>query len=440
MPLLEPTPGSQIPGAPSIFYQRALRHGRVVGRYAIVQAFVQLLGFLSGILIVRILTEREYAYVTIANTMQGTMNMLGDIGISAGVISIGGRVWEDRFRFSQVITTALYLRRRLALLAVVVVTPILYFMLARNGATLPYAFCLIAIVLIGLAFQLDLGVLAAVPRLYSEIVLIQRIDLVGAVVRLAVLALLAFVYLNAGVAVAVATGAFLLQVLLLRRYCTRVINFTAPINSDDSRAMVGFVKSQAANVIFFGVQGQITVLLATFLGRQVSSVAAVGALGRLAMIFTILTNLLANVLVPAFARCQDRRRSARLYLEIVFGVLAFCVAVLIACALFPNFILSILGQRYFHLTEELFWMAGTAVASALTATFYSLNAARGWLAGSWLNIPLTLATQVLLIPFTQFGNVKSLLIFTLLSLLPNLLLHLVLSLRGYARWQRPGAA
>jgi len=48
------------------------------------------------------------------------------------------------------------------------------------------------------------------------------------------------------------------------------------------------------------------------------------------------------------------------------------------------------GIKYAHLHRELLLMVGSAVLAALTGTFWSLNAAKAWVAGSWLYIPLTL--------------------------------------------------
>src|SRR3954467_13876865 len=118
--------------------RRALHRARVVGNFALVQGVVQLVSFLSGILLIRHLDQREYAYFTIANTMQGTLNVLADIGISIGLVSIGGRVWQDRHRFGQLVRTASNLRRKLGVIATIVVTPILCVMLVKNGASLPY--------------------------------------------------------------------------------------------------------------------------------------------------------------------------------------------------------------------------------------------------------------------------------------------------------------
>src|ERR1700682_2133285 len=122
-------PGLDEPPTPII--RRALHRARVVGNFAIVQALGQVIGFASGILLVRRMSQGEYAYFTIANTMQGTINLLADIGISVGLVSIGGRVWQDRHRFGQLISTALSVRRKLAAASVIIVAPILYAMLTK---------------------------------------------------------------------------------------------------------------------------------------------------------------------------------------------------------------------------------------------------------------------------------------------------------------------
>jgi hypothetical protein len=419
--------------------RRALHRARVVGSFAFAQAAVQLLGFASGILIVRTLPQAEYAYFTIANTMQGTINVLADVGISIGLISIGGRVWHDRRRFGELITTALHMRRKLGAVAIVVVTPALYYMLVKNGAAPGYAVMLVVLILLGLLVQLSLGVLSVVPRLRSDIDRIRNIDLTGAVARLAILGALVAVFLNASVAVAVGSAALFLQYWLLRRYVAGVVDLDAPANEEDRRAMHGFIKGQAANSVFFCIQGQITVFLISFFGTDSSSVAEVGALGRLAMIFAVFSNLLTNVFAPAFARCQSPRRLRWQYAGTVGSVLAFIVVLVTAAALFPEAFLFVLGSKYTHLEHELLLMIGGAVVGALINTIWALNASKAWVSGSWLYIPLTLATQAALVPFTDFSSVRGVLIFNLISSVPNLLLNLVLSYRGFVTAHRAAA-
>jgi len=99
--------------------------------------------------------------------------------------------------------------------------------------------------------------------------------------------------------------------------------------------------------------------------------------------------------------------------------------------LFPEQFLFVLGNRYTHLHHELLLMIGVAVITALSGTLWLLNASKTWIAGAWLYIPLTLATQIALIPFTDFSSVAGVLIFNLISVVPSLLLNLVLSYRGF---------
>lgn len=407
----------------------------MVGKFAFVQVVVQVVGFASGILLVRWLDQSQYAYFTIANTMQGTINVLADMGISIGLVSIGGRVWQDRYRFGQLITTANNFRRRLGGAAIIVVSPILYWLLTRNGASSPYAAILIGAIVLGLFAQFSLGVLGVVPRLRSDVSPIQKIDLTGAISRLIVLVACAFLFLNAGVAVLVSSTAFLLQYWLLRRYAAGVIDLKAPENAEDRAAMIGFIKNQAANAVFYCLQGQITVFLISFFGSRATSVAEVGALGRLAMIFAVLGQLLTNIFVPAFARCQSAARLRLQYFGIVGGVAACCAVVIGAAAFFPSQFLFILGDKYSHLQRELVLMIAGTILNTLTGTLWFLNASKAWVAGAWLYIPLTLATQIALIPYTDFSNVRQVLLFNLISAVPNLLLNMVMSYRGFRNFQ-----
>jgi O-antigen/teichoic acid export membrane protein len=413
--------------------RRALHRARIVGNFAAGQAFVQIVGFCSGILLVRYLSQKEYAYYTIANTMQGTVNLLADIGISVGLISIGGRVWQDRHRFGELIRTALAIRRTLGIIAIAVITPIMFFMLVRNGSPVFYAGVLIAVVLAGLLVQLSLGVLSVVPRLRSDLTRIQIIDVTGALSRILLIATLLFL-MNAGIAVLIATAVLLLQYLMLRSYTAGVVDLAAAQNEEDRREIIRLTKHLAANAVFYCVQGQITVFLIGFFAHQASSVAEVGALGRLAMIFTVVSNLLTNVFVPAFARCGQRRKLAWLFLSIVGGVTLFSVVIFGGAVFFPDQFLYVLGHKYAHLHRELILMVGAAVLNAVAGTLWALNASKAWVAGSWLYIPLTLATQLALIPFTDFSNVQGVLLFNLLSLVPTLFLNVVLSWRGFLRF------
>jgi len=267
--------------------------------------------------------------------------------------------------------------------------------------------------------------------LHSDVARIQKIDFTCAIVRLVLIVGLIYLFATAGLAVAIASATFLLQYFLLRAYAAKVVDLNANENAEDRREIVRLIKSLAANAFFYCFQGQITVFLISFFGQRAASVAEVGALGRLAMIFTVLMNMLTNIFVPAFARCHNKRKLGYHYAVIAGGVVLFSAVVLAGAALFPDQFLLILGNRYTHLHRELVLMIGVAVISAIAGTLWLLNAAKAWVAGSWLYIPVTLATQIALIPFTDFSSVAGVLTFNLISVVPSLLLNFVLSFRGF---------
>jgi hypothetical protein len=107
------------------------------------QVGIQALGFISGIVVLRNLSPREYAYYTILNTVLGAMTVLTDSGATSAVLTQGGKVWRSRSALGAVLSTGLYLRRRLAIIAASAGLPALLLLLHRQGASW-IAACVIA--------------------------------------------------------------------------------------------------------------------------------------------------------------------------------------------------------------------------------------------------------------------------------------------------------
>lgn len=232
---------------------KARRWSSLLAKFVSVQIIVQAIGLVTGIFLVHMLSQRQYAYFTIASTMQGTISILADSGISIGLSAIGGKVWQDRYRFGQLINTALRLRRTLAAAAVVIVTPILIWMLIKNGASAVYAILVVVAVLVGVGAQLTTGVLEVVPRLHSQVNRLQKIDLYSAVSRLLLVGGAYLVSLNAAFAVLAASASLLLKNRLLSRWVKGDVETDAPPLEADRMEIAGIVKSQLPSTIFYCV-------------------------------------------------------------------------------------------------------------------------------------------------------------------------------------------
>jgi O-antigen/teichoic acid export membrane protein len=409
----------------SIFVSRA----KTLSKFVSVQAVVQVLGFASGLLLVRSLTQKEYAFFTIANSMQATMSILADSGIGIGLSSIGGKVWQDRQRFGELINTTLRLRRYLAAIAVVIVAPLLMWLLISNGASTPYAAIITLAVLLALNYQLLVGVLEVVPRLHSQISRVQKLDAMLAISRFVLLASAYLIFLNAAVAIFASIVGIIAQYILLKHWATDNIVLHAPINKEDKATMLGIVKHQAPNAAFYCLQGQLTIWLISFFGNT-QNIAEVGALSRLGMIFAIVSAVMTSIILPDFARIHSPTLLQKRYFQIISGFLLLCGGLITAAALFPDLLLWILGSKYAHLRNELLLMITMSAASTLIAAMWALNATKAWIQYSWLNIPATILMQIMLLLFLDISTVRGVIWFGILSLMPSLGLNGILNYRG----------
>jgi hypothetical protein len=411
---------------------------KTLTKFVSVQVAVQALTVAGGILLVRALSQTEYAYFTIANSMQATMNILADSGIGIGLSSIGGRVWQNPFRFGQLINTALRLRRHLAAIAAGVVTPVLVWMLIANGASYVYAGVLTLAVLSGLNYQLLTSVLMVVPRLHSQISRVQRLDFFAAASRLALLVAACSVFVNAAVGVSATVAGLLTQYYFLRRWVAGGIDASAPASEDDRKTILAIVKSQSPNAVFYCVQGQLTVWLISVLGST-QNIAEIGALGRLGIMFSIISAVMTGIVLPSFARCQSASQLRRRYFQIVGAFCLFGLSLVAVAGLFPDQLLWVLGGKYGHLRNELFLMMVMTAFNSVVAAMWSLNSSRAWIKWSWLNIPGVMFTQVFLLLFLNISTLTGVLWFGILSLAPTFLLNCMLTFRGFLMGNDPPA-
>ena len=351
---------------------------KTLSKFVSVQIFVQALGFASGILLIRTLDKQEYAYFTLANSMQGTMNVLASTGIGSALSSIGGKVWQDPDRFGQLINTAMHLRRYLAAIVVPIVTPILIWMLLKNGASFNYALILVVGILIELYFYLNNGIWVIVPRLHSQISQLQRLDLLFAGSRLFLLLAFIPIFLNATVGVFTSTIASGLRNLSLSSLVKKTIKTNVPINKDDYQEIFKLVKAQAPIAIFYCLQGQVTIWLISIFGNP-QNIAEVGALSRLGLLFSLINSVISNIFIPSFARCQSPKLLQLRYWQFLSFYGFVSVFLLILAIIFPYQLLWILGKNYAGLNHELIAMILRINISFLSGVVWAINVNKGWI-------------------------------------------------------------
>ncbi len=406
----------------------------ILVKFTLVQGLVQVLGLIAGLLIVRALPKREYAFYTIGNTMLGAILTLADSGISSALTAIGGRVWQDSLSLGSLLNTALQLRRKVAGATVLAVVPVLIWLLAQNGASRLTIFVLVSAVLAGSGLELITRVYAVALRLRSEIRQIQKQALVSALVKLAIVAGALLIFINAAVAILSVVIGYAVQYWMLRQWVHREVDRSVPTDPVMRSEIVAVLKKQAPHSIYYCLQGQITVWLISIFGNA-ERVADVGALGRLAVAFALLTSITIEVVLPAFARIQSVQQLRRRYCQIVAGYVAVSILSVAAVGVFPRQFLSVLGHQYSGLAAEGVLMAVCAVVSTTAGLFWAINASRAWIVPPAFLIPCTIVVQIAMISFLDLSTVKGVLLFTMYSWVPSIVLSVWLAMREM--WRTP---
>ena len=397
-------------------------------KFASIQALVQVIGFAAGILVVRNLSKPQYALFTLGNTMLSTILFLADSGISSALTAIGGRVWQDSTRLSQLMKTALELRRQLLIVVLPVIIPLLVWLLHQDGATRWSVFNIVAIVLLGCSLELVTRIYSVSLRLKSEVRQIQNQALVAAAVKFAIIAAALAIRLNVEVALVSVAAGYAAQYWMLRRWHTRNLDRHAQRDPEMRSEIVSVVKRQAPHAIYYCLQSQVTVWLIGIFGSA-NGVAEVGALSRLAMVFTILASVTSDLVFPAFARLHSPAVLRRRYFQIIAAFCALSACLVLLIAIFPHQVLSVLGKQYQNLASEGILMAVSTVLGALAGLTWGLNGSRAWIIPPAVFIPVMMVVQVTLILVLNMGTVRGVLWFSIFTGIPSVLWAVIFGLR-----------
>jgi hypothetical protein len=348
------------------------------------QTGVQAIGFLAGILLVRAMSPADYGYLTLALGLVGAANTLTDLGLSSAVLAAGGRLGLRGAALGELLADTDRLRRRIACWVLPVVALCALLLLWRLGAPAWQVLTLAALVTITSLFNVRSGIALSALRLVgAQVGYQQRLDLALNTLKLAAFAAAAAVALQAPTALAVIAWVGAVQLMLLARRLAGLGAHAAIAPGAHAAGLRTHVMRQTPNTLYYVLSSQIAIGLVSVLGTA-THVAEVGALGRLAALFAIVSSVFAVLVQPFFAQ---RRPGPELGAVLVWVNLSFVLllaGLLVSAQGWPAAFLWILGGHYGGLQAELPWMLAAATLSAWGGTLYSLGTVRGWILPAWL--------------------------------------------------------
>ncbi len=353
-----------------------------LGSFASTQLAVQVIGFCAGVVLVRHMAQSHYGVYTLAITMVGLASVLTDLGLITAVIALGGRLGRAPAPLGQLVCDAHLLHRHLALAWIALLFPCFVVMLMRQHTPVWQACALAAIVTATSLLNVRFGISLSIARLLGNLALQQRLDLVINLARLGLLMLATSVALDAVVACVINMAAALTYFVWLRRYLRASLPLPAVAPGTHHEALKKHVWAQGPNSIYYVFSTQVSVWLIGIFGSA-QRVAEVGALGRIAAAFSVVSAVSAALLYPYFAR-QNQSADLNAAFVAVNAFYALLLGALIAWAsVFPAAILWVLGPQYAALETELVWMVLAATLASWGGTLYSIGCARGWVLPVW---------------------------------------------------------
>ncbi|GAT63249.1 polysaccharide biosynthesis protein [Paludibacter jiangxiensis] len=375
------------------YYDKALYWFKTISITGLAQIIVQGVGFVTGILIIRLLPTQEYALYTLANTMLGTMTVLADGGISSGVMAQGGKVWQDREKLGVVLATGLDLRRKFAVGSLIVSTPILFYLLLHHGASWMTSILIVMSLIPAFYAAISDSLLEMVPKLNQSIFPLQKNQVGVGIGRLVLTGLTLFVFPWTFVAIWASGIPRIYGNIQLRKIA---YGFTDRQQLDPviRKEILSMVRRILPGSIYYCLSGQIALWLISILGNT-TSVAQLGALGRFAMLLTLLNVWVGTLIIPRFARLSEKKKVLLERFFQIFILLFFVLLIIVALVyLFSDSILWILGKNYIGLQNELILSIIGSCIGLLAGVAFSLFTSRGWVINPVFSIFLSLLSIV----------------------------------------------
>ncbi len=394
-------------------FAKSREWGKLITITGSAQVAIQIIGFISGILIIRLLPTHEYAYYTIANTMLGTMVMLADSGISNGIMAEGGKVWQDKKKLGEVLATGLRLRKKFGIYSLIITTPILAYLLLDHGASIFIIFLIVLSIIPAFFASLSDSFLSMAPKLNQDIKPLQINQIQVSLGRLFLTGLFLFVFPFTFVAL-IANGI----PRIYGNYKLRNISKRFASDTEKSSILVQEKVKVAVNrtlpiVIYHCISGQLSIWLISLFGTT-SSIANLGALGRIAMMFTFFAAIFSTLVVPRFSRLKEYKKILKTYL-LIQGFTALISFILISFLwVFSDQFLWVLGQGYYGLNYELLLVGISSGIVLMTGVSSGLNIISGWHLKTYFLIGVNLISSVISLTFLNISSLVGVLYFNIL--------------------------
>jgi O-antigen/teichoic acid export membrane protein len=408
-----------------------------IAEFLVSQGITTIGNMLYGFLCIRLLPVGEYAKFVVVFSIQASLMILLDIGISGTFIPLIGERIEDR----KLIADYLASLRQIAHWLFAIAAPIAavaYPLLVRNRHwSWQTVAAMVVIVIVSAWF-------ARVGSAYGAVLLVRRdrrrwyraqmATSFGALALLGVFVL--FHWFGAFSAILINVARVIAVALIYYLRTQTLLGVKGVASKEKRTAVIQLCLPAVPSVIYYALGGQISVFLITYFGRT-AAVASVGALSRLGQIFALLMPINGILLEPYFARLPKEKLKSH-YLMAIAAAGACGGGIVALARLFPGLFLWVLGPKYAGLQTEVVLIIASGAIGLVAGVMATINGSRRFIYYSLVltdNI-LTLILQAIYIWKVDLSTVKAVLWFNIFTMVPTVVTGVITAFYGFARGGR----
>ncbi|RZK45166.1 MAG: hypothetical protein EOO61_00915 [Hymenobacter sp.] len=255
--------------------------------------------------------------------------------------------------------------------------------------------------------------LEVAPKLHQDINSLQRNQLEVNAGRLLLNAMLLFVFPFTFVALLANSIPRIYGNYKLRKLSARYVQANTAISPTVELEVLKGVKRTLPIVIYHCISGQISIWLISLFGTT-DSIAQIGALGRLSMIFTVFSALFSTLIIPRFSRLMQDKNIVLKYF-ILAQISSFIIGTILFTSvwIFSSQILWLVGPKYLNLKYELLLVCGTNSISLIGNICSQLIVSRGWFMKPYYFIGINFLLTTVFIAFFKISSLSDVLYYGL---------------------------
>ncbi|NVJ86003.1 MAG: oligosaccharide flippase family protein [Algoriphagus sp.] len=367
-----------------VLLSKLRRNVKLLTSFATGQLASQFLQVLTGFLVIRWMTKEDFGQFTLAFAVQNTFGMLVEMGLSSAFLAFIGDKHTDPVQVSRYFNAVWYWRKKL-FLVIAPLSLVAFILLTydKNWTLLTQALLFLSIPL-AIYYQGFSSFYSVVLRIKSEIGAVYKIQVGAAIFRLViVLALYGVSWLSGWIYLWLNAATIVLTGLALAPLANRYRDLRTEADPESRKQVLQYIKPSMLGISFSAIQSQMTVILISIFGKT-SSIADIGALGRLGQLFTFLNAFNGMILQPWFAKMSIGKVLKNTLF--VVGTIGIGLGVFTVFSFYyPQVFQWILGKQYDNLAKEFGYSVLIACIGYISAIFLLISGTKKWVYW-WSNI------------------------------------------------------